>query len=268
MSKLFTSGLLIILLTAILLITCSRKPLKDASSGGTAEAPSSETAEAPPSGEEGKTDTIVTATKEQVASWLRESFTGYFQKYNLSCEAAIIRMTVAALGINDLGEDEIVGLMPRHPVDPNLGFVVEDINGSIDNPDGSINWSNYGAHAPVVASVIDRILEENELSDQYKTEIRRLPDTELRDFIRDDPNCLGAIIWVAAFVEGSRKPEKNDLGQVYGEHVQLVSPVLDDTGRIIVYDVWPWPDQPFHIRHPFNRAMFDYETILIMSRGE
>ena len=268
MRKLLTSGLLILLLTAGLLITCSRKPLKDTSSGETTEASPPETTETLHAKEGGKTDIIVTATKEQVAFWLGESFTRYFQKYNLSCEAAVIRMTVAALGVNDISEDEILELMPRHPIDPNSGLVVEDLSGSIDNPDGSINWSNYGAHAPVVASVIDRILEENELSDQYKTEIRRLPDTGLRDFIRDDPNCLGAIIWVAAFVEENRKPEKNNLGQVYGEHVQLVSPVLDDAGRIVVYDVWPWPDQPFHIRHPFNRAMFDYETILIMSRGE
>jgi hypothetical protein len=56
------------------------------------------------------------------------------------------------------------------------------------------------------------------------------------------------------------------MGQVLGEHVQYVSPVLSPSGRMLVYDVWPWDNQPFHLFVPFNRDMFDYETLLIMKK--
>ena len=206
-------------------------------------------------------------TEEQVASFLAERYTEYFQKYALSCEPAAVRLIIAALGIGDKGEDQILELLPKHPVNPDIGFVVADLNGATTNPDGTINWSNYGAHAPVVASVIDRLFYDYGLSHLYKAEIRRISNPELRTFLDEEPSCLAALIWVAAFVEGGQKPQKNALGQVYGEHVQVVSPILDEAGRLVVYDVWPWPDQPFHIWNPLNRDLFDYQTVLIMAQS-
>ena len=76
---------------------------------------------------------------------------------------------------------------------------------------------------------------------------------------------MAAVIWVAAYVGEDEKPEKNALGQVYGEHVQVVAPVLDENGKMVVYDVWPWEDQPFHLWNPLNRDLFDYQTLLIMT---
>jgi hypothetical protein len=205
-------------------------------------------------------------SEEQVAAFLEENFRDYFQKYTLSCEPAAIRLVVAALGITDLDEDQILELLPKHPVNPDIGFVVDDLNGATTNPDGTINWSNYGAHAPVVASAIDRILYDYGLSHRYRTEIRSMKNPELRSFLDEEPSCLAAIIWVAAFIEGQRPP-KNERGQVYGEHVQIVSPVLDGTGKLVVYDVWPWQNQPFRIWNPLNRDLFDYQTILIMAES-
>jgi hypothetical protein len=204
-------------------------------------------------------------TEEEVAAFLEENYTNYFQKYVLSCEPAAIRLTVAALGIADQDEDQILELLPKHPVNPDIGFVVADLNGSTANPDGTINWSNYGAHAPVVASAIDRILYNHGLSQSYKTEIRSMSNPDLRAFLEEEPSCLAAIIWVAAYVEEGQKPPTNERGQVYGEHVQIVSPILDAAGRLVVYDVWPWKQQPFHIWNPLNRDLFDYQTILIMA---
>jgi len=204
-------------------------------------------------------------SEEQVAAWLAANFTDHFQKYALSCEPAVVRLMAAALGAGAMEEEQVLELMPKHPVNPDIGFVVADLNGSIINPDGSVNWANYGAHAPVVASTIDRILYENGLADFYRTEIRRLDNPELRRFLDQEDACLAAIIWVAAYVEEDEKPPKNERGQVYGEHVQVVSPVLDENGKMVVYDVWPWEEQPFHLWNPLNRELFDYQTILIMA---
>ena len=217
----------------------------------------------------GQTAAAITAviTEEQVAAFFEENYTEYFQKYALSCEAAVIRLATAALGVEDQDEDRILELMPTHPVNPDIGFVVADLNGSIDNPDGTINWRNYGAHPPVVASTIDRILYDSGLSLLYRTETSNLYNQELRSFLDDEPACLAAIIWVAAYVEEDQKPPMNLQGQVYGEHVQIVSPILDEDGKMVVYDVWPWGEQPFHLWNPLNRDLFGYQTVLIMAEG-
>ncbi|MHB9033785.1 MAG: hypothetical protein ACYC6L_12155, partial [Anaerolineae bacterium] len=91
--------------------------------------------------------------KAHIYNWALQHYSEYFQKYYLSCEAAVIRLTLAPLGIH-LSEDQILADMPYHPDDPEKGMVIEDINGSTYNTDGTINWANYGAHAPVVAKML------------------------------------------------------------------------------------------------------------------
>ncbi|MBN1695945.1 MAG: hypothetical protein JW881_00405 [Spirochaetales bacterium] len=204
-------------------------------------------------------------TKEAVAVWVDAHVTEYFQQATLSCEPAMIRLICGIWGIHDLGEEEVTALMPKHPDDPERGFVMEDISGSVYHPDGTPNWANYGAHAPVVLDTLSRILSEKGLEDMYRVEEVALTDSELRAFIAEEEDCLGAVIWVAAFIDGE-KPPANDRGQVLGEHVQFVSPQTDSRGRLLVYDVWPWENQPFHLFTPFNRDMFDYRTIVIMKK--
>ncbi len=208
------------------------------------------------------TNAIQPITKEQAAEWVQEHFTEYYQEYNLSCEAALMRLVCNLLGITDLSEDDILSLLPRHPTDPNLGLVMKDINGSIYREDGSIDWSNYGAHAPVVIATLSKILMDKGYDEVYAFENRTLSDSELIRFLKADNNCIGAIIWVAAYVDGE-KPEQNAIGQVEGEHVQFVSPLLDSQSRMLVYDVWPWKNQPFHLAHPFNRELFGNSVIII-----
>lgn len=204
--------------------------------------------------------------KTEVAEWVQKHFTDYYQQYNLSCEAALIRMICGIWGIDDLDEDDILSLMPSHPSNPELGLVMENIQGDVYRADGSINWTNYGAHPPVVKLTLETILKDRKLDSLYRIDQKKLDNKQLITFLRQEPACLGAIIWVAAYID-NKKPPVNEIGQVLGEHVQFVSPVLDAGGRMLVYDVWPWENQPFHLVVPFNRDMFDYETLLIMRKN-
>jgi hypothetical protein len=205
-------------------------------------------------------------TQEKAAAWVQNHFSEYYQKYNLSCEAAIIRLVCNLLGVTELDEEDILARFPRHSTDPNIGLVMDEIDGNIYNKDGSINWKNYGAHAPVVWKILSDIFTEKRPDSSYAFEIRNLTDQELMSFLTHENNCLGAIIWVAAYADG-KKPEQNERGQVAGEHVQFVSPVLDKELKMQVYDVWPWEGQPFHLTHPFNRALFDNAAIVIMNKN-
>lgn len=199
--------------------------------------------------------------KNYVNDWAEVHHTEYAQEYYLSCEAAVIRMTLAPLGIH-LTEDEILADMPYDPADPEKGMVISDINGSTYNADGTINWGNYGAHPPVVAKMLEHYLAEFGLSDLVKVEVQALTDDDLIQLIRHDTRLIGAIIWVARGPDNG-PPPTNERGQVLGEHVQLVAPVLDEEGKMLVYDVWPWPNQPFHQTTTLNRQLFQYRTILV-----
>ncbi len=199
--------------------------------------------------------------KEHIYNWTLQHHTEYAQKYYLSCEAAVIRMTLAPLGIH-LTEDQILSEIPFSPDDPEKGLVITDINGSTYNEDGSINWGNYGAHAPVVANMLGWYLAQYGLDDLISVEIQALDDTELAVTINSDPDLIGAIIWVARGPDGGLPPT-NEIGQVLGEHVQWVSPILDEEGNLVIFDVWPWPDQPFHNATTLNRQLFQYRTILV-----
>jgi len=199
--------------------------------------------------------------KQYIYNWTLAHHTEYAQIYYLSCEAAVIRLTLAPFGIH-LTEDQILDTMPFHPDDPELGMVIEEIDGSTFYWDGTINWGNYGAHAPVIAKMLDWYLAEYGLDDFIAVEVQALDDIELAALIRNDPDLLGVVIWVARGPDGGLPPT-NDRGQVLGEHVQWVAPVLDDDGMMLVFDVWPWPNQPFHVRTTLNRQLFQNRTVLI-----
>jgi hypothetical protein len=141
-------------------------------------------------------------------------------------------------------------------------MVISDINGSTYNADGSINWSNYGAHPPVVAKMLVDYLTEYGLGDLVQVDVQSLTDDELTRLIASDPRLLGVIIWVARGAD-NEPPPTNERGQVLGEHVQFVAPVLDPEGKMLIYDVWPWPNQPFHQLTTLNRQLFQYRTVLV-----
>ncbi len=199
--------------------------------------------------------------RRQEVLWVDAHHTAYFQKYTLSCEAAATRLSLAPFGV-DLSEDQILAMMPVDAHDPERGLVMQNINGSNRNADGSPNWANYGAHAPVVALVLNQIYQQQGLQNQLSAEVQRLNDEQLIALLQSDVSIVGAIIWVARDIYG-KPPPVNNMGQVLGEHVQWVSPLVDSQGYLVIYDVEPWPNQPYHLLHPFNRDLFHYELVLI-----
>ena len=206
-------------------------------------------------------------TQEEIARWIAYNYKEYFQKYNLSCEVAIVRMVCSALGVGQLSEEDILKFFPVHKNNPELGLVIDDIDGSPIYPDGTINWENYGAHAEVVTKVLTQIFTIYSLADRYTVETASLDDERLKQFLKEDKKCLGAIIWVAAYIDG-KQPPVNSFGQVLGEHVQYVSPLLDSKERFMVYDVWPWQNQPFKLYHPLNRNLFKNKVIIIRVKDQ
>ena len=202
--------------------------------------------------------------KPAAADWVASNYASYFQKYALSCEASVVLMACGLFGVQ-LDTDQVLAFMPYHPTDPNLGMVMENIQGSDELADGSPNWANYGAHAPVVAETINRLYQLAGLSSRFEAVVVRLDDEALKQRLVEDDHCLGAIIWAAANYYG-QIPPTNERGQVLGEHVQWVIPQLDAQGRMQVYDVWPHPYQPFRLDHPLNRSLFNYQAVLIESR--
>ncbi len=98
------------------------------------------------------------ATKTEVSAWLSANMQSYRQKYMLSCEIALIRVSLAIAGIRDISEDTILANIPKG-TDPETSFVCEDISKGRRNKDGSIRWNNYGTHAPVVANTINGYLD-------------------------------------------------------------------------------------------------------------
>jgi len=219
-------------------------------------------------GEEKKiTDNATIVSKEAMLNWVQHNFKNYFQKYKLSCEAAIIRLVCNAFGITNLSEDDILKLFPIHKSNPELGLVIEEIDGDVYNKDGSINWHNYGAHASVAIKVLHQIFQKYHISKLYTLELVNITDSDLKTILKNDTMCLGAIIWVAAYIN-KKKPPVNKAGQVLGEHVMFAAPKLDPNARFILYDVWPWPNQPFKIYTTMNRELFNNQAIIIRLAGK
>jgi ABC-type nickel/cobalt efflux system permease component RcnA len=174
-------------------------------------------------------------TKSDVTAWLSANMQNYRQKYTLSCEIALIRLSLAVAGIRDLSEDEILGAIPKG-TDPETTFVCEDISAGRKNKDGSIRWNNYGTHAPVVAKTINKYLEERGLAGQWNARVLKADDGQLHDLMKD-PSFRGAIIWLVGHPERwGDNPPVNERGMVLGEHVRFLEPSLSSDGNFRIRD--------------------------------
>lgn len=204
--------------------------------------------------------------KTAAALWLTANYAEYAQEHHLSCEAAVVRLALAVMGDTSLTEDAILAGFPVHPEDPELGMVCADIDGPMRNPDGSENWANYGAHPPVVLSVLRSLMAKLGLDADYRAELEVATDAELAALVRDDPAFTGALLWVAADV-GGRAPPFNAIGQVFGEHVQFLSPRLGRGGRLAIFDPLPKKPQPILYAKTLNRDLFGNRVIVLRKRG-
>ena len=173
--------------------------------------------------------------KADIPVWLAANFAEYKQKYALSCEIALTRLSLGLMGIR-ASEDEILSTIPRSGDDPEKAFVCDDIKGG-RRSGGVIHWNNYGTHPPVVVAEIERRLSAAGLADRYEARETKADDAELRALAQNDPRFIGAIVWLVGHPErwGSH-PQVNDRGMVLGEHVRFLEPRLAANGDFRIWD--------------------------------
>lgn len=141
------------------------------------------------------------------------------QLRNLSCEAATIRMVLAARGV-EASEEEVLARMPRNE-NPHLGF-----RGDPEGDGHDADLKDYGTYAEVVAEVLRSFGAPAEA-------VRGMSEWELRQTVRSGK---AVIVWVT----GEEEPkvlEKEGYRLVEGEHVYVVVGLLSD-GRLLVHDPW------------------------------
>lgn len=174
-------------------------------------------------------------SKEAVSAWLSANMQSYRQKYTLSCEIALIRLSLAIAGIRDISEDTILANIPKG-TNPETTFVCEDISTGRRNKDGSIRWDNYGTHAPVVANAINGYLSERQFANQWEARVLQADDAQLRELLKD-PSFMGAVVWLVGHPERwGEHPPVNERRMVLGEHVRFLEPILASNGNFRIRD--------------------------------
>jgi hypothetical protein len=200
-------------------------------------------------------------TKAAVPAWLATRFSTYKQKYALSCEIALTRLSLALLGI-EASENEILSTIPRSSRDPEKSFVCDDINGG-RRLNGKILWDNYGTHPPVVVAEIERRLAAAGLSSKYEAVELSANDASLRSLASKDPRFLGAILWLVGHPERwGDKPPVNERGMVLGEHVRFLEPRLSPAGD---FRIWDPESGKLIVSHSSGagRELFNYRIVAL-----
>jgi ABC-type nickel/cobalt efflux system permease component RcnA len=204
------------------------------------------------------------ASKAAVSSWLSANMEGYRQKYTLSCEIALIRLSLAIAGVRDLTEDEILAAIPKG-TDPETAFVCEDIAAGRRNKNGSIRWDNYGTHAPVVAKAINGYLAERGVATFEARELKA-NDEALRALVTGDPSFRGAVVWLVGHPERwGDNPPVNGRGMVLGEHVRFLEPTLAENGDFRVRD--PETGKLIESREAgASRSLFSFRVVALFAK--
>lgn len=141
------------------------------------------------------------------------------QLRNLSCEAATMRMVLAARGVA-ASEEEILARMPRNE-NPHLGF-----RGDVDGDGHDEALKDYGTYAEVAAQALQSYGAPAQA-------VRGMSDGQLREAVRGG-NAV--IVWVTA-KQQPRIIEADGYRLVEEEHVYVVVGLLKD-GRLLVHDPW------------------------------
>ena len=209
--------------------------------------------------------TTLFLSKAEVPAWLSAHMTEYKQKYTLSCEISLTRLSLAIMGVNGVSEDDILASIPRDGTDPERFFVCDDIRGGRRNANGSIHWNNYGTHPPVIIAELERRLKAAGRADLYAVRELRADDAALRSLIREDPRFLGAIVWLVGHPERwGKKPPVNERGMVLGEHVRFLEPRLTSDGLFRLWD--PETGKPLVSREAgAARELFHYRVVGIFA---
>ena len=200
-------------------------------------------------------------TKDDVSAFLSAHMNEFKQKYMLSCEIALIRLSLALMGVQNLSEDAILDSIPQNGDDPERFFVCDNISAGRKKADGSIHWNNYGTHPPVVTSTLSLFMQDYDVSPSWSVRELHADDTQLASIIRNDSSFRGAIVWLVGHPERwGTKPEVNERGMVAGEHVRFVEPVMTADDRFRICD----PESGARIESEtagVGRELFSYRIV-------
>jgi LPXTG-site transpeptidase (sortase) family protein len=187
------------------------------------------------------------------------------QELPLSCESAGMRMVLAAMLNTVPSEEELLDCLPRNP-NPYLGFR-GDPAGRNRLPDGSINWENYGAYAPVVAETLNRCLLEPAGSEFEAFAVTNASYEQVAEAILAG---YPVIVWVARGDQAETTTIETPEGPVllvFGEHVWVVVGFQED-GTFEVHDPYPRNNgvQTFRVQSFPNWDLFERMAVFVRPR--
>ncbi len=187
------------------------------------------------------------------------------QELPLSCESAGMRMVLAALLDAVPSEEEILECLPRDS-NPYLGFR-GDPAGYSRFDDGSINWENYGAYAPIVASTLNRCALEPAHSEFEAIAASNVSYDQVAEAVLDG---YPVIVWVARSDQAETRTIDTPAGPVqlvFGEHVWVVVGYHED-GTFEVHDPYPRKNgvQTFGVDTFPNWDLFDRMAVFVRPR--
>ena len=174
------------------------------------------------------------------------------QTYSLSCEAACMRMVLAARGVT-VSEDDLLSRMGRDP-NPHKGF-----RGSPFGDGHRADMRDYGVYAEPVA----RVLQSYGAPAQV---VYNMSDNDLRQAVRDGK---AVIVWMTA-AKDPQVIKEDGYNLVTEEHVYLVVGIVK-YGNLLVID--PWGARPdsgrrgaFPLWSPDHWDLFDRMAVVISLR--
>jgi uncharacterized protein YvpB len=163
-------------------------------------------------------------------------------------------------------EEELLDCMPRND-NPYLGFR-GDPAGYNRSSDGSINWDNYGAYAPVVARTLNNCILEPRGRAVKALARTHVSYQEVAEAILDG---YPVIVWVA---KRGQPPTthistlQGRLKLIFGEHVWVVVGYHED-GSFEIHDPYPQKDgeQTLHVRSFPNWDLFERMAVFVVPRA-
>ncbi len=189
------------------------------------------------------------------------------QELPMSCETASMRMVAAGVLGEAPSEEDLLACLPRNP-NPYLGFR-GDPAGRGRSEDGSINWDNYGAYAPVIAETLNRCVFEPAGA---KFEAVAVKGASYKEVARAVLDGYPVIVWVARGSPPETKTVETAEGEVtliYGEHVWVVVGYYED-GTFDIHDPYPQKNgtQTLHVSSFLNWDLFDQMAVFVVPLGE
>jgi len=187
------------------------------------------------------------------------------QELPLSCEFAGMRMVLFAVLGTAPSEEELLDCMPRNP-NPYLGFRGDPAGYNV-LADGSINWENYGAYAPVVAETLNKCVFEPSGEQFRAVAVSNASYQQVADAVLDG---YPVIVWVAKRKKAITTDIDTPHGSVpliFGEHVWVVVGYHED-GTFDVHDPYPQKSgvQTFRVSSFPSWDLFDRMAVFIVSR--